>query len=252
MFVAGTNFILTYFALKGKVRKVFESEEFRYYFFGGLGLVVLMTIIVTQFQDPDLVTSIEHPMPLGEMESGFRHAAFQVTSILTTTGYVSADFTMWNSFATMIMFSLFFIGGSAGSTAGGVKIVRHVVMIKNSLLEFKRLLHPNAIIPVRYSGAPVPKGIVFNILAFFVLYMLIFITSSIVLSFLGLDFTSAMGAAASSLGNIGPALGSVSPVDNFAHLNDLAKWFCSFLMLIGRLELFTVLFLLTPFFWKKN
>ena len=153
---------------------------------------------------------------------------------------------------TAIIFSLFFIGGSAGSTSGGIKVVRHIIMIKSSFYEFKKLLHPNAIIPVRYDGGSVPKTIIYNILSFFVLYMLIFIVSSLSLTFFGLDFLSAMGAAASSLGNIGPAIGSVSPVDNFAHLSIPAKWFCSFLMLIGRLELFTVLILLTPFFWRKN
>ena len=252
MFLAGTNFVLTYFALKGKVSKIFRSEEFKYFFFGVLGLTLVITFLIVNFQDPNLETSVAHPKPLGEIESAFRHATFQVTSILTTTGFVTADFTMWNSFATMLMFSLFFIGGSAGSTSGGVKIVRHVIMIKNSLLEFKKLLHPHAIIPVRYNGIGVPKNIVYNILAFFVLYMLIFILSSIALTFFGLDFKSAIGAATSSLGNIGPAIGSVSPVDNFAHLSIPAKWFCAFLMLIGRLELFTVLILLTPFFWKKN
>ncbi|VAW27037.1 Trk potassium uptake system protein TrkH [hydrothermal vent metagenome] len=252
MFIAGANFVLTYFALKGKIRKVFQSEEFKYYFFGVLTLTMLITIVIVNFQDSNLVSTINHPKPWGETESAFRHAAFQVTSILTTTGFVSADFTMWNSFATMLMFSLFFIGGSAGSTSGGVKIVRHIIMIKNSLFEFKKLLHPNAIIPVRYDGTGVPKNIIYNILAFFVLYMGIFITSSILLTFFGLDFESAFGAAASSLGNIGPAIGSVSPVDNFAHLSVGAKWICSFLMLIGRLELFTVLILLTPFFWRKN
>ena len=124
-------------------------------------------------------------------------------------------------------------------------------MIKNSLLEFKKQLHPNAIIPIRYDGNPVPKNIVYNILAFFILYMGIFITGSILLTLFGLDFQSAMGATTSSLGNIGPAIGSVSPVDNFEHLSIPAKWLCSFLMLIGRLELFTVLVLFTPFFWKK-
>jgi len=252
MFIAGANFVLTYFALKGKVRKVFKSEEFKYYFFGIISLSILITVIIVNYQDPNLVTSIHHPKPWGEVESAFRHAAFQVTSVLTTTGFVTADFTMWSSFATMLMFSLFFIGGSAGSTSGGIKIVRHIVMIKNSFYEFKKLLHPNAIIPVRYDGTGVPKNIIYNILAFFILYMLIFILSSILLTFFGLDFESAIGAAASSLGNIGPALGSVSPVDNYAHLSVGAKWFCAFLMLIGRLELFTVLILLTPFFWKKN
>jgi len=252
MFIAGTNFILTYFALKGRVRKVFNSEEFKYYFLGIIGLTILITILIVNFQDPNLVTSIHHPKPWGETESAFRHAAFQVTSVLTTTGFVTADFTMWNSLATMLMFSLFFIGGSAGSTSGGIKIVRHIIMIKNSFFEFKKLLHPNAIIPVRYDGSGVPKSIIYNILAFFILYMLIFIVSSVILTFFGLDFKSALGAAASSLGNIGPAIGTVSPVDNFAHLSIAAKWFCSFLMLIGRLELFTVLILFTPFFWKKN
>ena len=252
MFIAGTNFVLTYFALKGRIRKVFKSEEFRYYFFGIIGLTFLITFLIVNYQDPNLTTTINHPKPFGETESAFRHAAFQVVSVLTTTGFVTADFTMWNSFATMLMFSLFFIGGSAGSTSGGIKIVRHIVMIKNSFFEFKKLLHPNAIIPVRYDGSGVPKNIIYNILAFFILYMLIFIVSSIILTFFGLDFNSAIGAAASSLGNIGPALGSVSPVDNYAHLSIGAKWFCAFLMLIGRLELFTVLILLTPFFWKKN
>jgi len=252
MLIAGANFVLTYFALKGQVRKVFQSEEFKYYFFGILGLTAIITVIIVNFQDPNLVTSINHPKPWGETESAFRHAAFQVTSVLTTTGFVTADFTMWSYFATTLMFSLFFIGGSAGSTSGGVKIVRHIIMIKNSFYEFKKLLHPSAIIPVRYNGTGVPKNIIYNILAFFILYMLIFIVGSIILTFFGLDFESAIGATASSLGNIGPAIGSVSPVDNFAHLSIGAKWFCSFLMLIGRLELFTVLILFTPFFWRKN
>ncbi len=252
MFIAGTNFVLTYFALKGKVQKIFKSEEFKYYFFLIVGLTIFLSVLIINFQDPNLVTSIDHPKPYGEIESAFRQAAFQVVSIITTTGFVTADFTMWNSLGTMIIFSLFFIGGSAGSTSGGVKIVRHIIIIKNSILEFKKLLHPNAILPVRYDGSGIPQNIVFNILSFFVLYMLIFILSSIFLTFLGLDFESAIGAAASSLGNIGPAIGSVSPVDNFEHLSVPAKWFCSFLMLIGRLELFTVLILLTPFFWRKN
>jgi trk system potassium uptake protein TrkH len=159
---------------------------------------------------------------------------------------------MWSFFATGIFFALFFTGGSAGSTSGGVKVVRHIVMLKNSFLEYKKALHPNAIIPLRYDGKSISSTIVSNILSFFIIYMLIFMISSVILTFLGLDFMSALGAAASSLGNIGPALGSVSPVDNFAHLSSAAKWFCAFLMLIGRLELFTVLILFTPFFWRKN
>jgi trk system potassium uptake protein TrkH len=252
MFIAGTNFILTYFALKGKIRRIFQNEEFKYYFFGIISMTIVLTFIIQFFQTPGLESTIDHPMPWGSFESAFRHAGFQVVSVITTTGFVSADYTTWNSLATMLIFSFFFIGGSAGSTSGGVKIVRHIIMIKNSFLEFKKLLHPNAIIPVRYDNKGVSRIIVFNILSFFVLYMLIFISSAIALSFMGLDYESAIGAAASSLGNVGPALGSLSPVDNYAHLTPAAKLFCSFLMLIGRLELFTVLILFTPFFWKKN
>ncbi|WP_372793906.1 TrkH family potassium uptake protein [Lutibacter sp.] len=252
MFIAGANFVLTYFALKGRISKVFKSEEFKYYFFGTIGVTLLITFLIINFQDPNLGTSLTHSKPWGETENAFRHAAFSVVSVLTTTGFVSADFTMYNGMVTAIIFSLFFIGGSAGSTSGGIKIVRHIIMIKSSFYEFKKLLHPNAIIPVRYDGVGVPKTIIYNILSFFILYMLIFIVSSVLLTFFGLNFESAMGAAASSLGNIGPAIGSVSPVDNFAHLSIPAKWFCSFLMLIGRLELFTVLILFTPFFWRKN
>ena len=252
MFVAGTNFVLTYFALKGKVKKVLQSEEFRYYFFGILSMTTLVAFIILFFRDEALQTTIAHPEILGATESAIRHALFQVTSIITTTGFVTADFTMWSFFATGIFFALFFVGGSAGSTSGGIKIVRHIVMLKNSFLEFKKTLHPHAIIPVRFNNKAVGQTIVFNILSFFVIYMLIFIVSSVILTFLGLDFMSALGAAASSLGNIGPAIGSVSPVDNFAHLTSGAKWFCAFLMLIGRLELFTVLILFTPFFWRKN
>ena len=252
MFVAGTNFIITYFVFKGKWERIFKNEEFKWYFFGVLFLIITVVILIINFQDPTLQTTINHPKPFGEYESAFRHAAFQIIAIITTTGFVSADFTMWNSFVTMLIFSLFFIGGSAGSTSGGVKIVRHITMIKSSLLEFKKLLHPSAIIPVRYGGKAIHHTIVFNILSFFVLYMLIFILGSVIFTFLGLNFISAVGITASSLGNIGPALGSVSPTNNFAHLSNPAKWFSTFLMLIGRLELFTVLILFTPYFWKKN
>ena len=252
MLVAGTNFVLTYFALKGKIQKVFQSEEFKYYLFGIIGVSTILIVIIVHFQYPSLQTTINHPKIYGETESAIRHALFMVTSVVTTTGFVTADFTMWNFFATGIFFALFFTGGSAGSTSGGVKVVRHIIMLKNSFLEFKKSLHPNAIIPVRYDGRAVNKNIVFNILSFFIIYMLIFIVASVILTLMGLDFMSALGAAASSLGNIGPAIGSVSPVDNFNHLNSSAKWFCSFLMLIGRLELFTVLILFTPFFWRKN
>jgi trk system potassium uptake protein TrkH len=145
-----------------------------------------------------------------------------------------------------------FFGASAGSTAGGVKFVRHIIMIKTGFLEFKRSIHPNAIIPVRFNNKTVSQDIVFNIMAFFILYLIMFLLGSIVFGLLGLDFATALGGAASSLGNVGPAFGRLSPVNNFSILPEFGKWWSAFLMLLGRLELFTVLILFTPYFWKTN
>ena len=151
-----------------------------------------------------------------------------------------------------MFFIMMFLGASAGSTAGGVKFMRHIIMIKNGFLEFKRSLHPNGIVPVRYSGKPVTRGIVFNIMAFFILYLIIFVIGSLVFSFMGIDFMTSVGAAASSLGNVGPAFGDLSPVNNYASLPPFGKWWSALLMLFGRLELFTVLIIFTPYFWRNN
>lgn len=248
MFLAGSNFVLSYFAFKGKVQRVLRDEEFKFYF----GFIVLFSIVVALvvYFKANIPVSEYHPMPYGEAESSFRHALFQVVSVITTTGFVTADFTNWTPFVKVFFFGLFFLGGSAGSTAGGIKVMRHLLIIKNGLLEFKRTLHSNAVIPVRYNNKTVREHIVYNVIAFFVLYMLLFIIGSLGLSFLGLDFESSVGGAASSLGNVGPALGSLHPLSNFNGLPMLGKWWCGFLMLLGRLELFTVLIILTPYFWK--
>ncbi|NNE01780.1 MAG: TrkH family potassium uptake protein, partial [Eudoraea sp.] len=249
MFLAGSNFVLSYFAFKGKVQKILKDEEFK--FFGLLIILfTLVTALVIYFQANVPVTDY-HPMVFGKMESSIRHGLFQIVAVITTTGFVTADFTGWTPFLTVFFFALMFLGGSAGSTAGGIKIMRHILIIKNGLLEFKRTLHPNAIIPVRYNNKTVTEHIVYNVIGFFVLYMLLFVIGALVLSFLGLDFESAVGGAASSLGNVGPAFGSLSPLNNFNTLPDIGKWWCGFLMLAGRLELFTVLILFTPYFWKK-
>ena len=248
MFLAGSNFVLSYFAFKGKVQRVLRDEEFKFYSIF-IGIFTIVVALVVYFEANVPVTEY-HPMVNGVAESSFRHALFQVVSVITTTGFVTADFSSWTSFLTVFFFGLFFLGGSAGSTAGGIKVMRHLLIIKNGLLEFKRTLHTNAVIPVRYNNKTVREHIVYNIIAFFVLYMLAFIIGSMVLGFLGLDFESAIGGAASSLGNVGPALGSLNPMSNFNDLPMLGKWWCGFLMLLGRLELFTVLILMTPYFWK--
>lgn len=251
MFLAGTNFVMSYFAFKGKVQKVLKDEEFKFYVIFIISATILAALVI-YFRANITELTPGYPMALGKAESSFRHAFFQVIAIVTTTGFVSADFTAWTPFLTIFFFGLFFLGGSAGSTSGGIKVMRHLLIIKNGILEFKRTLHTNAIIPVRYNNKTVKEAIVYNIIGFFVLYMLLFIIGALVLGALGLDFESAIGGAASSLGNVGPALGSLNPVSNFNGLPDLAKWWCGFLMLAGRLELFTVLILLTPYFWKRT
>ena len=218
-------------------------------------LILIFTAVaglVIYFQADLAASAIGHPLVYGEGEGAFRHGLFQVLAVVTTTGFVSADYTMWTPFLTIFFFGLMFLGGSAGSTAGGVKVVRHLLMIKNGLLEFKRTLHPNAIIPVRYNNKSVSQEIVYNILAFFIVYMLLFIIGALVLGAMGIDFETAIGGAASSLGNVGPAFGSLGPVDNFGALPAAGKWWCALLMLFGRLELFTVLILLTPYFWRTR
>ena len=249
MFLAGSNFVLSYFAFKGKVQRVLRDEEFKFYALFIAAFTVIVGLVV--YFEANVPGTEYHPMVNGAAESSFRHALFQVVSVITTTGFVTADFTGWTPFLTVFFFGLFFLGGSAGSTAGGIKVMRHLLIIKNGLLEFKRTLHANAVIPVRYNNKTVKEHIVYNIIAFFVLYMLSFIIGSMVLGFLGLDFESAIGGAASSLGNVGPALGILHPLSNFNELPMLGKWWCGFLMLLGRLELFTVLILMTPYFWKK-
>ncbi|GAA4240594.1 MULTISPECIES: TrkH family potassium uptake protein [Winogradskyella] len=251
MFLAGTNFVLSYYLFKGKVSKILKDEEFKLYF-KFIIIFTLIAAVLIYFKADVSQSTITHPMVLGEAESALRHALFQVLTVITTTGFVSADYTMWTPFLTVFFFGMMFLGGSAGSTSGGVKVMRQLILIKNSFLEFKRALHPNAIIPVRYNGKSVSKDIVFNVLGFFILYMLSFIVGALVFSMFDMDFTSAIGLSASSLGNVGPALGEFGPVNNYAALPPLGKWWASFLMLIGRLELFTVLILLTPFFWRNR
>ncbi len=251
MFLAGSNFVLSYFAFKRKFQKMFQDEEFKMYSALIIGLTVVASLLI-YFEADVAISSIGHPMVWGPFESAFRHALFQVLTIITTTGFVSADYTLWTPFLTIFFFGMMFLGGCAGSTAGGIKVMRHLIMIRNGVLEFKRTLHPHAILPVRYNSKAVPQPIVFNILGFFILYMLSFIMGTLVFSWLGLDFNTALGGAASTLGNVGPALGDLGPVNNYAALPVAAKWWSSFLMLIGRLELFTVLILLTPFFWRNR
>uniref|UniRef100_UPI003216FFFC TrkH family potassium uptake protein n=1 Tax=uncultured Draconibacterium sp. TaxID=1573823 RepID=UPI003216FFFC len=238
MFLAGTNFTLSYFAIKGKFSIVLKDEEFKSYGLFIIGFTILIFIGL-------LVTT-----QLG-IEQAFRDALFQVLTIITTTGYATANYLTWAPVLTMLIFILFFFGGSAGSTGGGIKIMRIVVLLKNGYYELKRLVHPHAIIPVKFNKHSVDSKIVTNVLAFFIIYLVIFAISTIIFTLIEPNMESSMGAVATCLGNIGPGLGSVGPADNFHHIKPIGKWFLSFLMLLGRLELFTVLVLFSPSFWKE-
>lgn len=239
MFLAGTNFTISYLAFHKKWQKIWVNEEFRYYTLFTLGFTLIITFVL--FQNPSVHC----------FEKAFRDSLFQVVSIMTTTGYATADYLTWPVLAWTLIFIIMFFGGSAGSTGGGVKIIRILIALKNSFKEFKRLVHPQAVIPVRVNGKALNPDVLRNILAFIVVYIMTFALGTIVMTFFGLDFDSAMGSSITTLGNIGPGIGSVGPAANFYHIPTLGKWFLSFLMLIGRLELFTVLIIFSPLFWKK-
>ena len=245
MFIAGTNFVLSYYGFKFNFKKIFKDEEFRTY----SSLIILFTLIVaiSVYLSVDVVLADSN-----NLEDILRHSLFQVVSIITTTGFVTADYTSWGPLILLLFFGMMFLGGSAGSTSGGFKIMRHLLIIKNGLLQFKKILHPNAIIPLRYNTSSVSNQIIYNILGFFIIYILSFILGTIVFAILGLDFISALGVSASSLGNVGPSIGSFGPMNTFSELPFLAKWWSCFLMLLGRLELFTVIIILTPYFWRNR
>ena len=251
MFIAGVNFVLSYFALTGKLNRIFQDEEFRFYSRMILFASLFVGTILWLNVELGASGAFDHPQVFGKAESAFRHAFFQVIAVVTTTGFVTADFTTWMPLLTLLFFGLMFVGGSAGSTSGGMKGVRHYLMIKSGFLEFNRALHPNAVLQIRYNNALVQEKVIQNIYGFFILYMLSFILGALGFSLLGLDFISSIGVAASSLGNVGPALGEFGPSFSFYAMSAAGKSWASFLMLLGRLELFTVLILFTPFYWKK-
>ena len=250
MILAGTNYLLIYSAFIGKFKKLFNNTEFIWYL-SFIAVFVLVTTLVLFFNVDLGDTEFDHPEIYGKLESSFRHAFFQIVAVITTTGFVTGDFAGWTPFLTMLFFGLMFIGASSGSTSGGIKISRHLILIKNGFLEFKKALHPNAVLPLRYNHSVVKKAVIVNILAFFMLYLILFIIGAGVLSTQGLDFSSAVGGSAASLGNVGPAIGSLGPSLTYEGLSAFAKLWCSFLMLVGRLELFTFLIIFTPYFWRK-
>ncbi len=243
MFIAGVNYTLIYFSLKGDFKRLWSSDEFKTYLFLVLGLIVLVSVLVFNCTDYGL-------------EQSFRDSLFQVISVITTTGFVSADYTSWTPFLTLLFFILLFVGASAGSTSGGIKIIRHIVIFKNSFLELKRLLHPKAIIRMKVDKKIVAPRIMTHVLVFLLLYLMLFIVGSMIMTVILSDFDqpllTSIGAVATCLGNVGPSIAELGPLHNFADVPLIGKWILIMLMLLGRLEIFTILILVTPYFWKNN
>lgn len=237
MILAGINFTLHFRAISGNYGSYIKDREFLFY--AGLiaGVATLMFITV------------------GAGYSDWSHAKlraslFQTVSILTTTGYTTADYVGWSFFAQFLLLGMMFIGGMGGSTGGGMKAVRILLIWKYARTETRRMLHSKAIIPIRIGKRYIPEEVVRNTMGFFLIYISIFALTSLVLTALGLDLVSAIGAAASAIGNVGPGLGSFGPTDNYALLPSLGKWLLTFCMLLGRLEIFTIMVLFSRTFWK--
>ncbi len=239
MIMSGTNFSLYYDLFKGKWRDVIKNSELRLY----LGIIAVSVLAITI----DTNMSLYH-----NWFEAFKHSLFQTSSIITTTGYTTTDYEQWSSFSQGILFILMFVGGSAGSTGGSIKVMRILVLLKILKRELTKVLHPRAVLSVRVGGQPVADGTLLNISSFFMLYMLIFAFGSIIISLEGIGFMGATSAVAATLGNIGPGFEFVGPTQTYADFSIFSKLLLSFFMLLGRLELFTVIALLTPKFWKTE
>lgn len=239
MLISGMNFSIIYLLYKRKFAKVWRNDEFRYYSYFAVAGVLLISFLV----------NVIHP---GDFEKNFRDSFFQFASIVTTTGYITYDYTTWGNGLTMIFFLLLFSGACAGSTAGGIKIIRHTVFVKNMFLEFRRILHPRAMIRLKINNEVVAPRILTHILVFLLVYLLVIVVGSLIMMFLGIDLATSLSMVATTVGNVGPGIGKVGPPYNFGDFPDAAKWVCSALMVIGRLELFTILILFSRSFWRTN
>jgi trk system potassium uptake protein TrkH len=239
MYLAGVNFSLHYRALRGRPQSMLADEEWRFY-------TLLLLIAVAILLGAHLVSGT-----YDTLEGAFRASAFQVVSIGTTTGFATADYVVWPAVTQVVLFFLMFVGGMAGSTGGGMKTMRLWAALKQGVVELRKHLHPRAIVVTRVGGKAVNEGVMLNILSFMLLFVASFILGSFLLAALGVDIVTAAGASAAAIGNIGPGLAGVGPVENYAWMPGLGKVILSLLMLMGRLEIYTVLVLFHREFWRR-
>lgn len=242
MFVSGINFVMLIYLLRGKARNIVQDEEVRWYSVAVLVFSVLLTVGLY----------IARPGWTGmHMERAFRDSIFTVISAMTSTGYTISDYMYWPVVAWVAIFFLMLTGACAGSTAGGIKWVRLAIILKNGVAEFQRRIHPNAIIPVKLNEKAVPQQTINNIMAFLILYIFIIVVTVVVFCATGVNFDESIGAAVSAIGNVGISIGQFGPAGTYAEFPTVAKWVMSVVMLIGRLEIFTVLLLFTSVLWRK-
>jgi len=238
MLLAGINFSLHYRLIKGDLGIFGRDSECRTF----LILVAVFTALIAV----DIHGSVYR-----SMGQALRQAAFQVSSIITTTGFVSADYETWPAFSQLLLVVCMFLGGMAGSTGGGMKIMRIMVLMRHCYQQMFRIIHPHAVTTLKLAGRPVPEDVLGSIWGFFVLYLSLFVTASLIMAALGLDLVSSFASVASSIGNVGPGLGVVGPVKNYLGVPLIGKWVLVLCMLLGRLEIYTVMVLLAPAYWRK-
>ncbi len=236
MFLAGANFSIHFRLLTGRFKSLLD-DELRFYTFIVVAAVLLVSV--------DLLNQY------GNFFSALRYGAFQVVSIMTTTGYVTANYEKWPHLAQMVLFLLMFVGSCSGSTGGSVKVIRIYTLLKQAINELKYHIHPKGVFALTINKQPVRKNIVYSVSGFFFLYMATFFLVALSVSMFGVDLITSLSASAATLGNIGPGFGNVGPVDNYAHLPVVVKWILSFAMLVGRLEIYTVFVIFAPAFWRK-
>lgn len=239
MFISGINFTLVLLFVNRKFKKFISNAELKFYF----SSVVFFTAVIA--------IALYYTSPMG-MEESFRKSLFQVISLHTSTGFATDDYMQWSPVLWGLLTIIMLMGACAGSTTGGLKCIRMVILTKVSRNEFKHILHPNAILPVRINKQVISSSIVSTVLAFCFIYITIIVISTLLMMAMGVGAEESIGCVISSIGNMGPGLGETGPAYSWNALSDAAKWLLSLLMLLGRLELFTVLLLFTPDFWKRN
>jgi len=239
MIASGINFSLYYDLYKGRWKQVIKNSELKFY----LSIIAIATILITINLNGKIYTTITET---------FKHALFQVGTIITTTGYATVDFDQWPTFSKGILFALMFVGGCAGSTGGSIKNIRLLILFKLVRREISKILHPRAFIPVKINNKSISPDVTASVASFFFLYMLLFIVGTLLISLEGIGLISAASSVAATLGNIGPGFELVGPSQTYSHFSIPSKLLFSLLMLFGRLELFTVFILLMPSFWKDK